>query len=52
MVPRYVYFPNGAESWLVVKEGVVDTAREMFCDSDIHNTTDGHRYLHGWCYRL
>ena len=25
-----------AKSWLVVKEGVVDTAREVFRDSDIH----------------
>ena len=45
--PRYGYFPNGAKSWLVVKEGVEDTAREVFHDSDIHITTDGHRYLGG-----
>ena len=32
---------------LVVKEGVEDTAREVFHDSDIHNTIDGHRYLGG-----
>ena len=45
--PQYGYFPNGAKSWLVVKEGVEDTAREVFCDSDIHITADGHRYLGG-----
>ena len=45
--PRYGYFPNGAKSWLVVKEGVENTAREVFHDSDIHVTTDGHCYLGG-----
>ena len=43
----YGYFPTGAKSWLVVKEGVEDTAREVFCDSDIHITANGHRYLGG-----
>ena len=32
---------------MVVKEGVEDTAREVFHDSDIHIITDGHRYLGG-----
>ena len=50
--PRYGYFPNGAKSWLVVKEGGVDTAREVFLDSDIHITTDDHCYLRRWCYRF
>ena len=45
--PRYGYFPNGAKSWLVVKEGVEDAARKVFADSDIHITTEGHRYLGG-----
>ena len=45
--PRYGNFPNGAKSWLVVKEGVEDTAREAFSDSDIRITADGHRYLGG-----
>ena len=36
--PQYGYFPSGAKSWLVVKEGVEDTAREVFHDSDIHIT--------------
>ena len=25
----------------------MDTAREVFCESDVHITTDGHRYLGG-----
>ena len=45
--PRYSYFPNRAKSWLVVKEGVEDTTREVFCDSDIHITGDGHCNLAG-----
>ena len=42
MGPRYGYFPNGANSWLVVKEGVEDAARKVFADSDTHITTEGH----------
>ena len=30
-----------------MKEGVEDTARKVFADSDIRITTDGHRYLGG-----
>ena len=45
--PYFGYFPNGARSWLIVKEGVEDTARKLFADSDVHITTDGHRYLGG-----
>ena len=45
--PWYGYFPNRTKSWLVVKEDAVDTAREVFNGSNIHITTDGHRYLGG-----
>ena len=45
---RYGYFPNGAKSWLVVKEGVEDTARKVFADSGIHKLLS----LSGWCYRF
>ena len=45
--PRYGYFPNGTKSWLVVKEDAVDTVREVFDGTDIHITTEGHRYLGG-----
>ena len=50
--PRYGYFSNGifkmelSLNCLVVKEGVSeDAARGLFVDSDIHITTEGHRYL-------
>ena len=44
----YSYFPNRAKSWLVVmvKEGVVDTTREVFRGSDVQITA-GHCYLGG-----
>ena len=44
---QYGYFPNGTKSWLVVKEDAVDTVREVFDGTDIHITTEGHRYLGG-----
>ena len=45
--PRYGYFPNGTKSWLVVKEDALDSVREVFDGTDIHITTEGHRYLGG-----
>lgn len=36
---------NGVKSWSVVKEGVVDTAREVSHGFDVQITTEGHYYL-------
>ena len=43
----YGYFPNGTKSWLVVKEDALDSVREVFDGTNIHITTEGHRYLGG-----
>ena len=45
--PWYGYFPNGTKSWLVVKEDALDSVREVFDGTDIHITTEGHRYVGG-----
>ena len=39
--------PNETKSWLVVKEDALDSVREVFDGTDIHITTEGHRYLGG-----
>ena len=42
---HYGYFPNGAQSYVVVKEGAEGLDREVLNGFDIHITAHSHRYL-------
>ena len=46
--PLLGYYPKASKSWLVVKEDRVDTAREIFADTDINITSEGRAYLGGF----
>ena len=43
--PAFGYFPNAAKTWLVVKESQLASAQELFKDSGVNVTADGHRLL-------
>ena len=42
---EYGYYPNPAKTWLVVKEGHLETAHNTFGSSSIQITTEGRQYL-------
>ena len=39
--PDYGYFPNGAKTWLVVKDAHVQAARSIFYGTAVEITTEG-----------
>ena len=39
------YYPNSKKSWLIVKPGFLDNAKELFLKTDVNITTDGRKYL-------
>ena len=41
--PMFGYFPNSAKTWLIVKEGDLERAQQMF--PEINVTSEGHKYL-------
>ena len=43
--PDYGYFPNGAKTWLVVKDAHVQAARSIFYGTAVEITTEGQRHL-------
>ena len=43
--PPFGYHVNVAKSWLVVKEGVEQVARDLFQNSAVNITTEGRLYL-------
>ena len=43
--PAFGYFPNAVKTWLVVKERMIEPATDLFRDSRVQITTDGHRLL-------
>ena len=43
--PAYGYFPNAKKTWLVVKEGSVEKAKELFENTGIRITSKGRPYL-------
>ena len=43
--PKYGYFPNGAKTWLVVKEKEYDEAARIFQTTNVQITTEGRRLL-------
>ena len=45
MGPAFGYLTHAAKTWLVVKEYQFASAQELFHDSGVKITTDGHRLL-------
>ena len=43
--PAFGYFPNATKTWLVVKESQLAEAHEIFRNSGVQITADGHRLL-------
>lgn len=43
--PKYGYFPNGKKSWLIVKPDAIDKARQLFNNTSVNITSEGHKYL-------
>ncbi|CAM1307783.1 Uncharacterised protein r2_g1768 [Pycnogonum litorale] len=43
--PDFGYFPNGSKTWLVVKKGFEELAREHFNETGVQFTSDGRTYL-------
>lgn len=43
--PKYGYVPNGVKSYLIVKEGHMEEAKQAFVGTNIPITTSGARYL-------
>ena len=43
--PAFGYFPNAVKTWLIVKESQLALAKELFCDTGVQITTEGHRLL-------
>ena len=39
--PLFGYYPNGAETYPIVKEKYVSKAKDLFADTEVHITTDG-----------
>ena len=47
--PEYGYFPNASKTTMVVKEECLDRAKELFENTGITITTDGHKMLGAAC---
>ena len=43
--PSYGYFPNASKTWLVIKEGLHETARSIFANTGVNVTCSGRPYL-------
>jgi hypothetical protein len=43
--PAYGYFPKPSKTWLIVREGLLEKANELFKDSGVQITTEGKRHL-------
>ena len=43
--PGFGYFPNAVKTWLFVKESQLALAKELFRDTGVQITTEGHRLL-------
>ena len=43
--PGYSYFVNSNKSWLVVKSDSLSFAKDLFRDTDVNVTADGHPHL-------
>jgi hypothetical protein len=41
----YGYFPNAEKSWIIVKEGNLEEAKEIFQNTGINITVEGRRHL-------
>ncbi len=44
--PTFGYYPNGAKTYLNVKEEHEIKAKALFADTDVHITINGKRHLH------
>ena len=49
MGPEYGYFPSASKTTMVVKEEFLDRAKELFENTGITITTDGHKMLGAAC---
>ena len=45
LVPKFVYFPEGAKSWLIAKENVLEHAQYVFKETKIKVTSKGEKHL-------
>ena len=43
--PTFGYYPNGAKTYLIVKEEFEDKAKALFADTNVHITINGKRHL-------
>ena len=43
--PKFVYFPEGSKSWIIVRENAKECAQTIFDNTEIKITTDGQRQL-------
>ena len=43
--PAFGYFQNAVKTWLIVKESQLALAKELFRDTGVQITTEGHRLL-------
>ena len=46
--PAFGYHPKASKSWLIVKPDLLESAKEIFKDSGVNITTNGHKYLGGF----
>ena len=46
--PLLGYYPKPSKSWLIVKPKNVSLAKEIFADTDLQISTEGHQYLGGY----
>ena len=45
MGPRFGYFPNAKQTWLVTKAQFCSIGKEFFYDTAVNVTTDGRPHL-------
>ena len=43
--PKFVYFPEGSKSWIIVRENAKERAQTIFDNTKIKITTDGQGHL-------